>query len=292
MTAKITLRNETRARIEGEFPAKALDEHFSFEKSRFWWRSRMARMGLWDGKTHLFDRFSGTLPMGLVNDARKWFREHDIAYKIVDERKSRPLVVKHIVTKLGGGITLRPDQALAVEKAVKRERGIIWGATGAGKTELAVAIIESFNRPITLFLTGRKKLARQTRERFALRFGVDVKDIGFIQGGEWQVGTTGVYVAVIGTLTQQKFARQRQQLNNTCELLIIDEAHHSGSHSYYNLVMNCKARYRYGLTGTPVGRSDSADLYLRACTGNVVARISADALIKKGILARLKIYFT
>jgi superfamily II DNA or RNA helicase len=145
--------------------------------------------------------------------------------------------------------------------------------------------------PITLFITGRKKLARQTRERFALRLRVNLEDIGFIQGGKWEEGTTGVFVVVIDSLISKKFTRERSALYKACELLIIDEAHHTGSSTWYRTLMFCRARYRYGLTGTPVGRSDSGDLYLRACTGDVVAEIRAAELIESGVLAKPEIHF-
>ena len=290
---EITIQNELRARITGLAldEEKRLDDLLSFRKSKFWFKSPQAQGGMWDGKTHMFHRNSSTFPLGLLPDVRKWFKRNGIKRKIVDNRTSEPLPWK-LVTELGGGIKLRKDQVRAVEKALSKERGIIHGCTGSGKTECAVAMIESYGRPITLFFTGRKKLARQTRERFALRMNVPLTAIGFIQGGKWEESTVNVYVAVVDTLVQKKFANQRRELYKKCELLFVDECHHAGSTKWYGTLIHCKARHRFGLTGTPVGRSDGGDLYLRAATGKIVAKISATSLIDKGILAEPTIIFT
>lgn len=574
MKATITIRNNIRAQIEGDFDDRALDDHLAFHTSKFWWKSPRAKMGMWDGKTHLFNRASGLFPLGLKPMIVKWLKKNDTPYKVIDSRGDEgKLVAGTLAKELGGDITLRPDQIEAVEKVLRHERGIIHGSTGClagdtiveinragksfkmpladvvsrfnggptrrfwrdrpmsvkrgcavrwnpvidtkiryrdkdgyirlttlvdayasgvketftlttsdghsvratadhrfmtpggwrrldhlkvgeqiivlaeppraskkyekqyyhvtggltyhpnagrrnvrsgwsvpthrlvveaalnslslssyikklktgktrglkylpteavvhhidgnhrnnslanleivqslsehsskhgkeggwrrvtqstrpstvasidrygteptfdleveahehsfvangvvvhncGKTELAAAIIKTYGVPVTLFLTGRKKLARQTRERFAKRLGVPLEDIGLIQGGEWLYGDSGVYVAVIDTLIQDKFKGLRKLIYDNCELLFIDEAHHSPSSKYYQTLMYCKARYRFGLTGTPVGRSDGADLKLRACTGSIIARIGSKELIEKGILARPTVFFT
>jgi len=287
----ITIQDDTRCRITGDFNDKALDDLFAFRKSKFWFKSPQAMAGMWDGKTHMFHRHSGTFPIGLLPDVKKWLKSQDVKRKIIDKRKSVALPFK-VSPTLGGGITLREDQLRVVEKVLPRERGIVHGSTGSGKTEEAAAIIKALGVPVTLFLTGRKKLARQTRERFATRLELPLSAIGYIQGGEWKHGKSGVYIAVVDTLNQKKFEKERRELNNACELLFIDEAHHSGSSIFYSLIMRCKARYRYGLTSTPVGRSDGGDIYLRAATGPVIARTGAKELVEKGILAKPFIYFT
>jgi len=717
MKATITIADDRRARITGDFDDKGLDEHLSFYKSKFWFRSAAAQAGLWDGKTHLFHRAGGTFPLGLLGTVRKWLKAHDVAVTIEDKRTSRKLQARPVKT-LAGGITLRPDQVEAVERMCAKERGIVHSATGclagdvvvgvnragksfaipladlvcrfngitatrqdicgvtrkrythwckkipttiryreaegyvrltritaayvsgmketfvvrtdtgqsiratkdhrfltdkgwrrlaqlhvndsvyvlsaqvrsetsasarvfyrvtgglvghphavrraikrggysvvthrlvveaalngltlgeyvtrlrdkqnkdksslvyldpkkwvvhhidenrlnntlanlevlshfehnkrhgeegswkhvtqatrltrvtsierygveptfdlevadvshnfiangfivhnSGKTLVAIATTLSLGTPVTLFVTGRKKLVRQTRERFARHLGVELDAVGLILAGKWHNGTTGVYVAGVDTLRQPKFAGHRKLLYQACELLFIDECfpagtlvdgwpiermragdlvtaynpkrrtwglkrvthafrqrptsllhitaedgkvvctpnhpflivdgwlpaaqlvegdligwrrkkvvddtlvwsrvqriarlepgtngrfggacpdgyvynlevqdfnsytangfvvhncHHTGATTWYRTLMYCNARYRFGLSGTPVGRSDGADLYLRACTGSVVARMRAADLIEQGIIARPTIYF-
>lgn len=291
MSVIITIINPTKALIEGPYDDRALDDHFAFRKSDFWWKSRAAQFG-WDGKTHMFDRANRTIPIGLVRAAAKLLKGWGHKVKVFDRRAPSAIRIRPETSRLGGGIELRDYQLRAVERAVRMERGIIHGGTGCGKTECAAAIIERLGRPVTLFLTGRKKLARQTRERFAERLSVPVDDIGFIQGGQWHNGALPVYVAVVNTLTQKKFERDRRIMYQACQLMFLDEAHHAGSTMWYRVAMYCRARYRIGLTGTPIGRSDAGDLYLKACTGGVIARIQTKQLIDKGLLAHPTVYFT
>lgn len=287
----ITIINDIRARIEGDFDAKKLDDLLSFRRSQFWWKSRAARAGRWDGKTHLYYEPTGIFPLGLRGMVVKWLKEQNIEYQIIDERTSRKIKPFKGIPDLEG-VVLRPDQRKALFKMAKRERGIVHAATGSGKTELAIALVKKLKMPRTLFFTGRKKLARQTRERFATRLGVPLNSIGLIQGGKWEESVYGIYIAVVDSLTSAKFTKQRKDLFDHCELLIIDEAHHSPSNKWYQTIRYCKARRRYGLTGTPIGRSDSADLMLRACTGGVITRIRSRELIDKGILATPTVVFT
>lgn len=293
----VTLRilSNTRAEAIGltDAQAKALDDELAFQKSRFWWKSKAAKQGRWDGFTRMFHRDSGTFPLGLIVTIKKWLKRQKLRFNVEDTRPPANVLPNGAdYATLGGGITLYPYQVAAVEKVLARERGVIHGATGCGKTEIAAAVIKAYGTPVTLFVTGRKKLARQTRERFAKRLGLSVEDIGFIHNGQWHHGSSGIYIAVIQTLTQKKWAKERSKLYRSVDLLFIDEAHHAGSTTWYQTLMFCRARYRYGLSATPVGRSDSGDLYLKACTGGVIARVKAADLIEKGVLAKPTIYFT
>ena len=211
MDITITIITPTKALIEGAYDDRALDDYFAFRKSDFWWKSRAAQCG-WDGKTHMFDRANRTIAIGLVRAARDLLKEWGHKVKVIDNRPLNTVKILPQTPQLGGGIQLRDYQLRAVERAVAMERGIIHGGTGCGKTEVAAALIERLGRPVTLFLTGRKKLAQQTRERFAERLSVPLEDVGLIQGGKWLDGALPIYVAVVDTLTQKKFEKERRLL--------------------------------------------------------------------------------
>lgn len=72
------------------------------------------------------------------------------------------------------------------------------------------------------------------------------------------------------------------------ELVILEEAHESGSDSYYNVMNACtNAHYRLALTGTPFMRDNAEDnLRLMGCTGPVAIKVTEKELIDKGILAK------
>ncbi len=131
--------------------------------------------------------------------------------------------------------------------------GLIYAATGAGKTVIGADIGKSLNQPL-LFLVHRDELAEQTISKFlAVWKGVD---IGLVKAKHNQLGAT-VTVASIQTLATEK--RLEQVLNAKKYALIIqDEAHHSAAPSWERVLKSIPA-YRLGLTATPI-RSDGVAL--------------------------------
>jgi superfamily II DNA or RNA helicase len=69
------------------------------------------------------------------------------------------------------------------------------------------------------------------------------------------------------------------------EVLIVDEAHHTPSDTFYKVSMGCDARYRIGLTAT-TEREDGSDLYMVAALGEVKHVVSAEELIGDKLLAK------
>ena len=61
--------------------------------------------------------------------------------------------------------------------------------------------------------------------------------------------------------------------------MILDDCHRVGARTYYRAAMKCKAPYRFGLTATPEGRSDNADIRLRAVTGPLFYSLKPKDLI-------------
>ncbi len=131
--------------------------------------------------------------------------------------------------------------------------GLIYAATGAGKTVIGADIGKSLNQPL-LFLVHRDELAEQTISKFlAVWKGVD---IGLVKAKHNQLGAT-VTVASIQTLATEK--RLEQVLNAKKYALIIqDEAHHSAAPSWEKVLKSVPA-YRLGLTATPI-RADGVAL--------------------------------
>lgn len=89
----------------------------------------------------------------------------------------------------------------------------------------------------------------------------------------------------------RKHIKQRQlmiKLLERFEVLILEEAHETGSDSYFHIAGLCKnAHYRLSLTATPFMKEDQeANMNLMAVSGAVGIKISEKMLIDKGILAR------
>jgi ATP-dependent helicase IRC3 len=135
------------------------------------------------------------------------------------------------------------------------EGGLLYLATGTGKTVIASNIAMNFPGPIT-FLVHRKELATQAMSKMmAVWRGVD---IGLIRGDVNQFGRR-VTVASIPTL--QNKSRMESFLVNGGDkngLVIVDESHHSPAKSWTR-VINSIPGYKLGLTATPQ-RQDGAGL--------------------------------
>ena len=106
----------------------------------------------WDGFISLFDWHSCKFLTGLVPLVQECLKSHYIKWAIIDERKvPEP---KRNSIKLNG-IEPRDYQIESTRAAVQRVRGILDMGTGAGKTEVACAIIQYLGLP-TLFIVNKK----------------------------------------------------------------------------------------------------------------------------------------
>ena len=70
-------------------------------------------------------------------------------------------------------------------------------------------------------------------------------------------------------------------------VMICDEAHHTGSDTWYNSLMSCKnAQYRVGLTGSIDKKNELLNMRLNALFGGVISRVENDYLINEGHSAK------
>src|SRR5690606_25540668 len=181
-------------------------------------------------------------------------------------------------------------QLEAAKTAVAKKQGILRIATNGGKTEIACAITKYLGLP-TLFMVTTRELLYQARERFMKRLGVTEAEVGIVGDGHWQPGSW-VTVATVDTL-ESRFERQEcQDLLKSTEVLFVDECHHAGSETWYDVCTACPANYRYGLSGTPMDRTDGANLRLLAAIGPIIVDIPNKFLVDRGISAKTHINFS
>jgi len=103
----------------------------------------------------------------------------------------------------------------------------------------------------------------------------------------------------IEKIVRKRYERQKERNEKalkfleTVDLLILEEAHETGSDSYYKVCNACKnAMYRLALTGTAFQKSQAEDnMRLMAVSGPIGIIISEKLLIDRGILATPKFMF-
>jgi len=149
-------------------------------------------------------------------------------------------------------VTLREEQAVAVEAMLGHDDGALVAPPGAGKTVMACAIIAE-RAVSTIILVNRKALAEQWRER--IKTFLDFKP-GQIGGGREKL--TGIVdIAMLPALARRE---------NAAELLagygqvIVDECHNVAAPAYDYAMKTVSAQYWLGLTATPKRRDGLQEL--------------------------------
>lgn len=156
-------------------------------------------------------------------------------------------------------------------------------------TEIACAVTQYLGLN-TLFIVTTRELLHQARKRFISRLGADETQVGIIGDGNWLPGSW-VTIATLDTLESRMNTPECQDFLKSIEVMFSDEAHHVGSEKYYTISTLCRAYYRYGLSGTPLDRTDGADLRLIAATGEKIVDINNKFLVERGISAQAHVIF-
>ncbi len=214
---------------------------------------------------------------------------------------------------------LREYQKEAVASALKLLRiqgaATIQAATGAGKTEMAVAIAKLFlEKGLTqkvFFLSLSKTLNLQAVSRFR-KYGINA---GLVDGENFQIHAP-VVACTVQTLYRalEKLGKVRKVKDEKIEdvvidyvdlskekaqrlvdeylkagLIIVDEVQHVPARTVREVIVSNPTSFRLGLSATP-WRDDGKDLLIYAVIGDVAERkITSSELIEKGYLVPVRI---
>jgi superfamily II DNA or RNA helicase len=301
--ATVTVLNNTRCVVDFRYPGSEkklakkartrivnlLDDALAIENKGAHFNPSVQK-GLWDGRRHMFYKDGCTFPKGLMPRLKKLLRE--AGYKVMktrDERKNphHDLGEVELAPLMLAGIELRDYQLDSIARALRAGCGLIHAATNAGKTEIGSAVIKVLKAHRCLFLVHTKQLLKQARERIALRLGTIEEHIGVI--GDGRFDPKHITVATVQSLTRVNSKAQKAVVAKylkTIQLLILDETHHASAKSFYRLIQRIDAPWRYGMSGTPFGLADGKGLMVEAAFGPVVARITNQDLIDRGVSAK------
>lgn len=258
--------------------------------------TRAYQRGTWDGRKYLYKIASaranyGKFPSGLISRVVKiindQFPNEPIAYQDLREKplQQHPLLLP--------GVELFDYQQEAVNKAIEVERGLFRAPTGSGKSVIEAAIVARLNLP-TLVMSHRLEILEHLKTIIEKSLGFEV---GLIQGSNKKVQRFNV--AMIQTIAScykrrlfdKNAARVVKFIEEECQLLIVDEAHHSSSASYEEFTNRAyRAYYRMGWSATPSIGEDT-DMLAEAAFGRLQFSMTPSDLIKQKRLSKPYIFF-
>jgi len=234
------------------------------------------RDGRWNGYINLLKGVN--FPTGLLEHVLPRLKEiaKELALELLINRYTLPPVEEAVPETLHD-VILRNYQVDAINDLLQAGRGVAHIATGGGKTLIIAALIYLIQGS-ALVITHKKELLHQTSHVIKQHTGLDV---GLVGDGLSETDRL-VTVAMIQTLYKQSRTTMIKDLLKRQTCLIIDEVHHVSSRTMYEVVMKIPARWRYGVSGTPLRYVVLDDMQLMAATGGVVVTITNDELIKAG----------
>lgn len=278
----------SHSKITGEFDPNLVRTVTSYpvEGAEF---SPSYRKKLWDGRKHLYNLRTGSFPTGLITLVKTTLENNDTRVTVVDHReepdpKGRTFELANV--KMEGKFDYQLE---ACKTAIQHKQGIIRIATNGGKSTVCAGVVQ-YLKLKTLIIVPSRELLYQFRKSLQGRLGVGDKEVGIIGDGNWEPGTWAT-IAIVDTLESRIDQEECQEFLKTIQVLFFDEAHRLGSETWYTVSTLCPAFYRFGMSGTPLDRSDGADLRLIAATGDVIVNIPNKFLVDRGVSARAQIIF-
>lgn len=263
--------------------------------------------GGWDGRASFYEMRKNRFPAGFVPAVIQKLTK--MGYKLNVKRAPLPLPLgpeRPIFDDYRYDDRRYDYQPETVDRLIRHGRLIAQVATGGGKSRIAQIATARIRRP-TLFLTTRKLLMYQMRDHYVdmLKYMGETKhNVGVLGDSEWtprqwiNVGMVQTFAARLKPPSrrdpkekQQAVAKrisETKRILERFELVILEEAHETGSDSYYDVMKRCKSsHYRLALTATPFMKDDEeANMKLMAVAGPVGIRVSEKQLIDSGILAK------
>lgn len=245
----------------------------------------------WNGYNYLYSASTKSFPAGLLSYVKESLDKYfhgKMRIEVEDKRPSYPQVAPISVPGLPSfGEDKYDYQVEACKAFVKNPRMILKCATNAGKTLISAAIINAF-RLKTLFIVPGIELLNQTYEDMVRYLKVPADSIGLIGGGNYTFGN----VLTIATIDSLYNMLEADDLKcHRFQMVIGDEVHTLGSSTGYKVLDALDCSYRLGMSGTPILRTDGANLRVIAQFGPVGYEINNSELIKRGVSVPAEVYF-
>lgn len=159
----------------------------------------------------------------------------------------------------------------------------------SGKTAISAAIVRAFDRnelaargtPTCVFACPDRDINRKNWEEF--RKWLPDREIGLIMSGTAHKPSDDVVCCTIDSLENID--------PSTVGVLIVDEMHASASSDRAGKISAFSRAARWGVSATPTGRFDGADIVSEGLYGPIVARFSYQDGVRSGALVPITVYW-
>lgn len=294
------------------FHPKAYIFHYESESEIFIGSSNVSRSALTSGIEWNY-RFSSRKDEGnfycFYNTFKELFYRHSIVIdkeelKRYSQSWRRPAVAKDLEryeVKMGAageeeaavepieelfqprGAQIEALYALEDSRAEGAVKGLIYAATGIGKTYLAA--FDSAGYEHVLFVAHREEILRQAAVAFC---NVRKSErYGFFDRNHKDKSQPVIFASV-GTLGKDEYLIEEYFAPDYFDYIVVDEFHHAVNEQYRKIIHYFKPKFLLGLTATPE-RMDGRNIY-EICDYNVPYEISLKDAINKGMLVPFHYY--
>lgn len=231
----------------------------------------------------LYNERMHAFPVGVTGLVRKAIKSEGHELELVDTRVLPAVPDMTALDRLQ--VPLRDYQKEAVGALLQRPCGILQAATASGKGNVTVGIVACLPAVKWLILINRETLLKQIVDRFAAVAG-DALSIGTITADKW--APSDITVATYsGIMAQSKKVPGVKAWLQSVQAVLADEVQGTGASSCSAVCSACVgAVYRYGMSATPLDRSDHKALMVVGLFGPIVHRITASELIEAGHVSK------
>lgn len=221
-------------------------------------------------KVSHFSKTNGTFGLGLLPYVKSKLTDNNISFNIEEIKKPINLSINS-KTNLHN-ITLEDYQQKIIDSLSPTiYRGIFEVPTAGGKSLIAAAIVDKYNRPETLIFTPRKTIL----------YGVHKELENSLQEPIGMVGDNIFKKEKITVGLYQSLRKYHKEFHNI-KLAIVDEGHEVNNSIFDTLKSMTNTWYRFGLTGTSISKANKGKWFqVTAQIGPVIKKITDKQAINR-----------
>lgn len=179
-------------------------------------------------------------------------------------------------------------QEEAVQDMLTQKQGVLRADCGSGKTVTGVAVLAAIKKPAVV-IVHEKKLLRQWEAELRAK-APGSYTIGRFGDGKKKKGD--IILATTQTLKSlsKRSPEAFREIAEYPEVVIMDEVHHVPAPTFWTVVNEFPALYRFGLSATP-RRKDRMEFRLWDCFGPVIHNVDSKVLEDDGHILSARVLF-